>query len=90
MLLYPAGWYVREVYAGRYWRQLELAPETAESVRLDMVADAPADLAISPKEVSELKVLVVQTSKIFGLGPYRHYDALLSLIDGLSHVTLPS
>lgn len=127
LLLYPAGWYVRDipvdasitlpqgmrafaalttgrhdgpllafsrttldklvdapVYAGRYWRQFTLSSGTAAPVRLDVLADAPSDLAITQDDISKLKLLVAQTLKVFGPAPYRHYDALLSLSDELS------
>lgn len=132
LLLYPAGWYVRDVpvaarlalpaglrafsaldvrravraaagdttwyapaplealadapvYAGRYWREIDLAPETAAApVRLDVVADTPGDTAVSPDEVARLRALVAQTLAVFGPAPYRHYDAIVSLSDALS------
>ncbi len=150
LLLYPAGWYVRDVpvaatlalprglraftalavarrgggpaadtvafapatlealadapvYAGRYWRQFDLTPGvlgaaadvagdsegratgyTVGRVRLDVLADAPADLAVPPDEVTRLRALVAQTVRVFGPAPYRHYDALVSLSDALS------
>ena len=124
LLLYPAGWYVRDipveasvafaagmrafsalaiahqdgsrvafarvtldklvdapVYAGRYWRQFMLSPEMVAPVRLDVLADAPSQLAITQDQVSRLRVLVAQTLKVFGPAPYRHYDMLVSLSD---------
>lgn len=127
MLLYPAGWYVRDipvaarltlphglhaftalaaahadadtlsfepvtldalvdapVYAGRFWRQLDLAPGAAAPVRLDLVADALESLAVPAGELGRLRALVVQTARVFGSGPYRHYDAIVSLSDVLS------
>jgi predicted metalloprotease with PDZ domain len=126
LLLYPAGWYVRDipvqasvrfapgmrafsalaiahqdgarvafapvtldklvdapVYAGRYWRQFALSSESSAPVRLDVIADAPSQLAITHEQVSRLKMLVAQTLKVFGPAPYRHYDMLVSLSDEL-------
>jgi predicted metalloprotease with PDZ domain len=127
MLLYPAGWYARNirvaaelqlpaelhpftalklthggngllafepetldrlvdapVYAARYTSQIELASSPAVPVHLDLIADAPGDLAISPAQVASLQALVLQTAKVFGPPPFRHYDALVSLSDELS------
>lgn len=127
VLLYPAGWYVRDipvqatlrlpqglraftslafkpagdgrllfepvtlerlvdapVYAGRYTRQIPLTSGTAKSVRLDLLADVLGDLAISPSEVGRMKALVAQTLRVFGPGPYRHYDAIVTLSDALN------
>lgn len=71
------------VYAGRYWRQFTLSSGTTAPVRLDVLADAPADLAITHDDVSDLRGLVAQTFKVFGSAPYRHYDMLVSLSDEL-------
>lgn len=128
MLLYPAGWYVRDlpvaaaltlpqglhaftslafkpddagvfrfapvslerlvdapVYAARYWRQIPLGTDAARPVNLDLVADAAGALIVAPVEVNRMKTLVAQTLKVFGAGPYRHYDAIVSLSDALPH-----
>lgn len=128
MLLYPAGWYVRDMpvvaalklpqglraftslafqpgsdvvlrfapvtlehlvdapaYAARYWRQIPLDTDAAKPVNLDLVGDAPDDLVVAPAELGRMKTLVAQTLKVFGPGPYRHYDAIVSLSDGLPH-----
>ena len=53
-------------------------------VHLDLLADEPADLDVSPTDLAELQALVVQASKVFGPPPFRHYDALVSLSDQLS------
>jgi predicted metalloprotease with PDZ domain len=128
MLLYPAGWYVRDlplramltlpqglhaftslafqpdstgilrfapvtlerlvdapVYAARYWRQIPLSTDAAKPVNLDLVADAAGSLVVAPAEASRMKTLLAQTLKVFGAGPYRHYDAIVSLSDELPH-----
>lgn len=126
MLLYPAGWYARDmpvaatltlaqglhaftslafdrgndgvlrfepvtlerlvdapVYAGRHWRQLPLATDAGTPIALDLVADAPDDLVVAPAEMKRMKTLVAQTLHVFGAGPFRHYDAIVSLSDQL-------
>jgi predicted metalloprotease with PDZ domain len=72
------------VYAARYTRQLDLSSSSHVPVHLDLLADKPADLEVSPTDLAELQALVVQASKVFGLAPFRHYDALVSLSDQLS------
>lgn len=127
VLLYPAGWYVRDipvsatlvlpvgltpftaltfhrvagktvrfspvtlqqlvdapVYAGRYTRRILLNGSAAPPVNLDLLADEPGDLAITPGEIGRLRVLVAQTLRTFGGVPYRHYDMLVTLSDVLS------
>jgi predicted metalloprotease with PDZ domain len=72
------------VYAAKYASQLELTTPPAVPVHLDLLADAPADLAISPAELGQLRSLVAQTEKVFGPPPAHHYDVLVSLSDTLS------
>jgi predicted metalloprotease with PDZ domain len=127
VLLYPAGWYVRDipvgatlvlpgrltvftslafhragsetlifppvtlqqlvdapVYAGRYGRQIPLAGSAPQPVRLDVLAGAPSDLAITPDEIGRMRALVVQTLTTFGIAPYHHYDMIVTLSDVLS------
>lgn len=72
------------VYAGRYARQVVLDENAAKPVRLDVLADAPEDLAMTQEEVARMKALVAQGLKTFGMPPYRHYDAIVTLSDVLS------
>lgn len=72
------------VYAGRYWKRIDLSADTAKRVDLDILADVPADLAITPMEIGKMRMLIKQTLAVFGPAPYRHYDAILTLSDVLS------
>jgi predicted metalloprotease with PDZ domain len=72
------------VYAARYTRQLDLSSSSYLPVHLDLLADEPADLDVSPTDLAELQAMVVQASKVFGPPPFRHYEALVSLSDQLS------
>jgi predicted metalloprotease with PDZ domain len=72
------------VYAALYTRQIDLTTSSHVPVHLDLLADAPAYLEVSPTDLAELKAMVAQTSKVFGPAPFRHYDALVSLSDQLS------
>ena len=72
------------LHAARYTRQLELSSSSHVPVHLDLLADEPADLDVSPTDLVELQALVVQASKVFGPPPFRHYDALVSLSDQVS------
>lgn len=69
------------VYAARYARQLDLISSSHVPVNLDLLADEPADLDVSPTNLGELQALVAQGSKVFGSPPFRHYDVLVSLSD---------
>jgi hypothetical protein len=72
------------VYAARYTRELDLSSSSRVPVHLDLLADEPADLEVSPTYLAELQALVVQASEAFDPAPFRHYDALVSLSDQLS------
>jgi predicted metalloprotease with PDZ domain len=78
------------VYAGRYTSRLDLDPSGAVPVHLDLFADRPELLAISPEQLKAHRSLVQQAYKIFGSHHYSHYDFLYSLSDqiqqnGLEH-----
>lgn len=69
------------VLAGRLSRRIDLAPGAARPVWLDLVADDPANLAISDAETASLRTMVQQVARVFGPPPFRHYDALVALDD---------
>jgi hypothetical protein len=57
------------VYAGRHWLQLELGSDEKAPVRLDMLADEAAELAITPGEVEKLLAMVRQTNQTLRTWP---------------------
>ena len=74
------------VYAGLNAKQIALDP----AVSLDIVADTPEELAITPEQIATQKALVVQADKLFGARHFDHYDFLLAASDvqsgdGLEH-----
>ena len=68
------------VYAGEHFRRIDLR-DGAAPVRLDLVADDAASLAVTPAQVERLRALVRAAEQAFGARPYRHYDFLISLSD---------
>ena len=72
------------VYAARYTQQMDLTMTPHIAVHLDLVADTPREIAISPDDLKQLRLLVVQSEKVFGPPPFRHYDAIVSMSDELS------
>ena len=75
---------------GRYAKQVDLDPGAPVPVRLDMVADAPKFLEMTPEQLQVHRNLVQQAYKLYGSHHYRHYDFLLMLSDeiggkGLEH-----
>lgn len=78
------------VYAGVNFKRLDLSAGPRDIVHLDVFADSPAELKITPQELQWHKNLVVQALRLFGAVHYRHYDFLLSLsgtigFQGLEH-----
>lgn len=78
------------VYAGRYFKQFDLAPGARVPVRLNVVADAPKYLDAKPEHIEQHRALVQQAIKLYGAQHYDHYDFLFSLSaqmggNGLEH-----
>ena len=72
------------MYAGRFFRRFDLDPGARVPVHLDLVADAPKYLEMTPAQLQAHRNLVTQAYKLFGSHHYAHYDFLLSLSDQLS------
>lgn len=78
------------LYAGVNYRRVDLSSSPDNRVFLDVFADSPKDLAITPQELQLHRNLVQQAAKLFASHHYDHYDFLLSLSDtvgrrGLEH-----
>ena len=76
------------LYAGKYFSRLDLAPGAATPVHLNIVADRPEDLAITPDQLAKHRALVQQAVKLYGAQHYNHYDFLLALSDQLGGIGL--
>jgi predicted metalloprotease with PDZ domain len=74
------------VIAGVHYRKIELTQPGEEPVHvMDLVADADADLAMTPQDHAAFQKLVAETGELFGARHYRHYDFLLTLSDPVGH-----
>ena len=71
------------MYAGLYFNRVDLNPGGKAPVHLDVVADAPKYLAMTPEQLKVHRGLVTQALKLFGSHHYDHYDFLFSLSDQL-------
>ena len=71
------------LYAGRNYKRLDLAPGARVPVHLNIVADTPADLAVSPEQLAIHRAIVTQATRLFASQHYDHYDFLLALSDEL-------
>ena len=76
------------VFAGRYFKRLELDPGGPAPVRLNMVADRPELLEATPSQIAAHRNLVQQAYRLFGAYHYDHYDFLLALSDKMSGIGL--
>jgi len=72
------------MYAGRYFKRLDLAPGAKAPVHMDIVADAPKDFEVTPQQLQGLRNVITQAHKLFDSHHYDHYDFLFSLSDNLS------
>ncbi|HET6632258.1 MAG TPA: peptidase M61 [Rhodanobacteraceae bacterium] len=72
------------MYAGKYFKRVDLNPDGKAPVHLDIVADAPKYLEITPAQLKVHRALVSQALKLFGSHHYDHYDFLFSLSDVLA------
>jgi predicted metalloprotease with PDZ domain len=78
------------LYAGLNYRRIDLSTGPGNRVYLDVFADRPQQLEITPEELQYHKDLAVQAEKLFNSRHYDHYDFLFSLSDsvggkGLEH-----
>jgi predicted metalloprotease with PDZ domain len=78
------------LYAGINYKRVDLSTGPKNPVYLDVFADKPEQLEITPEELQSHKDLVIQAQKLFQSHHYDHYDFLFSLSDtvggkGLEH-----
>ncbi|WP_414649620.1 M61 family metallopeptidase [Dyella sp.] len=72
------------IYAGKYFKRVDLNPGGDAPVHLDVVADEPKYLEMTPEQLQVHRNLVTQATKLFGSHHYDHYDFLFSLSDVLA------
>ena len=78
------------LYAGVNFKRVDLSTGPDNPVYLDVFADKPEQLEMTPDELEYHKNLAVQAQKLFNSHHYDHYDFLFSLSDsvggkGLEH-----
>ena len=67
------------IFAGRYFKRLDLDPAGPVPVHLSMVADRADLLEVKPEQLEAHRALVRQAYKLYGSHHYDHYDFLLAL-----------
>jgi predicted metalloprotease with PDZ domain len=72
------------LYAGANFKRVDLSTGSDNPVYLDVFADKPADLEITPDELQFHKNLVIEAQKLFNSHHYGRYDFLFSVSDVVS------
>ena len=76
------------IYAGRYFKRIDLNPGAAVPVHLNIVADEPQYLEVAPQLIKTFQNLVQQMYRLYGARHFDHYDFLLALSNRLSGIGL--
>ncbi|HTT23596.1 MAG TPA: hypothetical protein VMG82_32005 [Candidatus Sulfotelmatobacter sp.] len=72
------------LYAGVNFKRVDLSTGPDNPVFMDLFADKPEQLEITPEELQFHKNLIVQAQKLFHSHHYDHYDFLYSLSDSVA------
>ncbi len=70
------------VFAGRHFRRIDL--DEGGTVRLNIVADEPEQLAATEEQIAPHRELVRQADRLFGARHFDHFDVLLALSDQIA------
>ena len=76
------------VLTGRYFREVELAPEITPKHYLDMAADGPEYLDISKAHIDQFSKLIGETGALYKSRHYAAYHFLVTLSDETNHFGL--
>jgi predicted metalloprotease with PDZ domain len=76
------------VLAGRFFREIPLAPEITPKHFLDIAADGPEDLELSQDKIDSFTKLVRETGPLFKSRHYTSYHFLVTLSDQVAHFGL--
>ncbi|HTQ15305.1 MAG TPA: hypothetical protein VMH86_15645 [Rhizomicrobium sp.] len=76
------------MFAGKYYARVDLAPGARVPVHMDMFADQPDELVMTPAELQAHRNLVTQAYRAFGSHHYDHYDFLFAMSDRMSGIGL--
>jgi len=76
------------LFAGKYYRQVDLDPGGRSPVRLNMFADSPEQLAATDAQIAVHRNLVTQADRLYGARHYNHYDFLMAITGRLGGIGL--
>ena len=76
------------VLAGKYFKEIPLAPEVTPKHYLDIAADGPEELELPPARIENFSRLVRETGALYQSRHYRDYHFLVTLSDSVAHFGL--
>jgi len=76
------------IFAGRYFKKIDLDPGGRSRITLNMMADEAYQLDISPTQLQAHRNLITQADRLYGARHYDHYDMLLALTDRMGGIGL--
>jgi predicted metalloprotease with PDZ domain len=76
------------MFAGRWFKKVDLDPGGRSRVTLNIMADEPGLLEMSSKQIQAHRDMVIQADRLYGSRHYDHYDMLLSLSERLGGIGL--
>ncbi len=76
------------VLAGRWFREIQLAPDIRPAHYLDLAGDGPEDIALSQEHIDEFTKLVRETGTLYKSRHYNAYHFLVTLSDQVAHFGL--
>jgi predicted metalloprotease with PDZ domain len=74
------------MFAGRYYKKLDLDPGGRSRVSLNIVADDAPLLEVTPSQLAAHRAMVSQADKLYGARHFDHYDFLLALSDRMGGI----
>ncbi|MDB5754341.1 MAG: glycyl aminopeptidase family protein [Massilia sp.] len=76
------------LFAGRYFKRIDLDPGARIPVHLNVVADNAESLEAKPEQIAPHLAMVQQAYKLYQSQHYKHYDFLFALSDEFSGIGL--
>ena len=76
------------VLAGRWFREIALAPEITPKHYLDLAGDGPEDVLLSQEHIENFNNLIRQTGYLYRSRHYSAYHFLVTLSDQVAHFGL--
>jgi predicted metalloprotease with PDZ domain len=76
------------IFAGRFFKRVDLQAPGPAPVHLNVVADRPELLEMKPEQLAAHRSLVDQAYKLYGAHHYDHYDLLLALTEHMGGIGL--